>query len=209
MKKGFGFLILLLPLLLTGQFQFQGQVSKTYANSEIYLSFVENYRKTSRIYLDQIILNSVTDSLGNFSFEGNNLPSKNGMYRIHVDKCSDESLNKHFLQECPQSLGILFIANNKDTITFPLTRHDQPFCSIKSTNRASEFLLEVDALKEEMILDFIAAESKASKTLNFQKWFKTIQSFGLESQEPLVEIYGYDFLSNRENETHELSLIHI
>ncbi len=206
MKKRGLFFAFWVPFLMQAQFVFKGQVSKPYANSQVYLSFVDDYRKTSRIYLDQIISKSSTDSLANFSFTGNHLPENNGIYRIHVDKCSDNGTTNHFLRECPESLSLLFIANNHDTLTFPLTRQNQPFCSIVSTNITSEHLLEVEALKEEMIFDFLDGESTASKDLHFKKWFSTMQAFASETKEPLVEVYVYDFLSDRSNETHDFYL---
>ena len=78
----------------------------------------------------------------------------------------------------------------------------QAFCEIASTNPISKSLLEVESLKEEMILDFIEYETKAARSLNFEKWFKKFHDFGIKSNEPLVELYIHGFLSNRTNETH-------
>ena len=127
------------------QFQFKGQVSELHAHQKVYLSLVEDYRKTSRVYIDQIIQTTTADSLGYFSFEGNALPEKNRIYRIHVDGCEEGLLAKnHFLRKCPSTESLLFIANNTDTLSIPLLS-GQAFCEISSTNPSSAFLLEMDA----------------------------------------------------------------
>ncbi len=187
---------------LIGQYQFKGQVADPYKNQTVYLSLVENYRKSSRVYLDQIIQKTIADSTGHFSFTGNQLSSKNRIYRIHVDGCEDQSPNKsHFLRACPLTESLLFIASNADTLSLPLGSNDQAFCEIHSTNPSSTLLLEVAALKEEMILDFMDYDSALSQSINFKKWFAQFQEFGASTNEPLAELYIYDFLSNRTNET--------
>ncbi len=193
--------------LLTGQYRFEGQVGDTYKNHTVYLSLVENYRKSSRVYLDQIIQKTRADSAGYFSFSGNQLSPKNRIYRIHVDGCEEESPTKnHFLRECSTTESLLFIASNADTLSFPLENNNQAFCEIRSTNPASALLLEVEALKEDMILDFMDYDSELSQVLNFKKWFAQFQEFGEESNEPLAELYIYDFLSDRTNETYSTYL---
>jgi len=83
-----------------------------------------------------------------------------------------------------------------------LLENNQALCEITSTNEKSSLLLEVDRLKEEMILDFMEYNSEANESLNFQKWFKTLQDYGEKNEEPLADLYIYDFLSDRANETH-------
>lgn len=184
------------------QFQFKGQVSELLGNQKVYLSLVEDYRKTSRVYLDQIIQTTTADSLGYFSFEGNALPQKNRIYRIHVDGCEEGLLAKnHFLRECPSTESLLFVANNRDTLTIPLLS-GQAFCEVSSTNSASSAFLEIDALKEEMIVDFYEFNSETANALHFDNWFKKFQDFGIKLQEPLAELYIHDFLSDRRNETY-------
>ena len=69
------------------QFEFKGQVSGLYKNRPVYLSLIEDYRKTGRVYLDQIIQKTQADSLGYFTFSGEQLPLENRFYRIHTDGC--------------------------------------------------------------------------------------------------------------------------
>ncbi|WP_136465791.1 response regulator transcription factor [Flagellimonas onchidii] len=197
------FLILLLShLSLLGQYSFSGYVSKVNEGNAIYLSLVEDYRKTSRVYLEQIISKTKVDSLGFFNFTGDNLLKDNRIYRIHLDGCSNNSEARHFLGSCPYSKSVLFIANNGDTIAFPTSFEDQALCTITSTNSKSSLLLEIEALKEEMIFDFVDYRSETNRKLNLEKWFTTLQKFGEDSNEPLVELLIYGFLSDKSNETY-------
>ena len=187
---------------LFGQYSFSGEVSQENAGNAVYLSLVEDYRKSSRVYLDQIVWKAKVDSLGHFQFTGNNLAETNRIYRIHLDGCSEDSQATHFLGQCNNSKSVLFIANNKDTIQFPSSFEDQSLCAINSTNPKSSLLLEVESMKEHMIYDFMDFPSEANKKLNLEKWFTALHNFGEESGEPLAELYIYDFLSDKRNETY-------
>lgn len=189
------------------QYRFEGQVAEITTNQTVYLSIVEDYRKLSRTYLEQIIKKTETDSLGFFRFEGDNLSLDNRIYRIHIDECSDEIRDSnHFFGRCENSRSILFIANNEDTVTFPTSFADQVLCEIKSTNVKSDAFLKIDVLKEEMAFDFNDFRSEANRKLNSQKWFAALQSFGKNLNEPLAELYIYDFLSDKRNETYSYYL---
>ncbi|MFX0558550.1 response regulator transcription factor [Maribacter sp. CXY002] len=188
---------------MPAQYNFSGQLSPEKEGETVYLSLVENYRKSSRIYTDQIIQKTLVTQEGFFTFKGSHLLSGNRIYRIHTDECHiNEKLANHFLRECYYSQSILFIANNKDTLELPLLQNNQALCNVISTNDKSSYLLEIDALKEEMILDFSISDSKAKQEVNFRKWFRILQQYGRSTNEPLVELYIYDFLSDRTNETH-------
>jgi len=187
----------------TSQYFFSGEISKESENKTVYLSLVENYRKSSRVYADQILQETQADDNGYFKFEGNNLSEQNRIYRIHIDGCEENTNGgSHFLKDCNDTQSILFIAKKGDRIVFPLLENNQSLCEIESTNGDSDLLLEIESLKEEMILDFMEYGSKANESLNFRKWFKTFQEYGEASGEPLVELYIYDFLSDRASETY-------
>ena len=197
MKACFSLIGILVCTLLQGQYVFKGQVSEIHHNQNVYLSLVEDYRKTSRVYLDQIIQTTTADSLGYFSFEGNALPKQNRIYRIHVDGCEEGQLTKnHFLRECASTESLLFIANNNDSVTIPLLS-GQAFCDLNSNNPVSGSLLEIETLKEEMILDFTDFNSVKANELQYDSWFKRFQDFGMATEEPLVELCVFDFLSDR------------
>ena len=188
------------------QYRFSGNVAQENAGKSVYLSMVEDYRKSSRIYLDQIIRKTQIDSTGFFSLEGNNLPTDNRIYRIHLDNCDEGAESSYFLGQCGNSPNVLFIANNRDSIQFPTSFEDQALCTIESTNSQSQRLLEIEGFKEEMVFDFIEFRSEANRKLNLKKWFSQLQEFGQTSEEPLVELIIYDFLSDKRNETYSFYL---
>lgn len=198
------FILLVFGTNCFSQYQFKGQVVENVKDQSVFLSVIEDYRKLSRISLDQIIKKTTIDSLGFFKFEGDNLPHDNRIYRIHIDECSDISENpNHFFGRCENSKSILFIANNRDTISFPTSFADEVLCEITSTNPKSAAFLEIDILKEEMAFDFNDFPSEANKKMNSKKWFSTLQEFGRNLGEPLAELYIYDFLSAKRNETYD------
>ncbi|WP_299487803.1 LuxR C-terminal-related transcriptional regulator [uncultured Allomuricauda sp.] len=196
------FIILLGSMPIFGQYSFSGLVSEEHQGNAIYLSLIEDYRKTSRTYLEQIISKTTVDSLGLFQFKGDNLSLDNRLYRIHLDGCADGGDANHFLGTCNNSKSVLFIASNKDILEFPTSFEDQALCTITSTNPKSSLPLEIEGLKEEMVFDFADYRSEANRKLNSEKWFTSFQKFGEDSDEPLAELLIYDFLSDKRNETY-------
>ena len=184
------------------QYQFSGELNEQYAGNSIYLSIIEDYRKIDRIYIDQILLKSTVDTTGGFKFQGDNLYADNRIYRIHLDNCGEESASDHFLGTCTDVNSVVFIANNQDTLYFPQTFDTEILCDIVSTNPYSGLILDIDALKEEMMLDFIQNQGQANQQLNLQKWFKVWHDYGMQSEEPLAELYIYEFLSDKRNPTY-------
>lgn len=199
------FLVVLLALCFNGhsQYKFEGRIAENIKGKTVYLSIIEDYRKLSRPYMEQIIKRITIDSLGVFKFTGNNLSPDNRIYRIHIDECDTGNLDSnHFFGRCENSRSILFIANNRDTIAFPTSFADEVLCEVTSTNARSSVFLEIDRLKEEMAFDFHDFPSQASRKLNTKKWFATLQEFGQSLEEPLAELYIFDFLSDKRNETY-------
>ncbi|MBW1297092.1 LuxR C-terminal-related transcriptional regulator [Aquimarina litoralis] len=192
------FLITFFPEVY-GQYEFSGYVDHENTESNIYLSLIEDYRKMSGIYPEQIIQKVRPDSTGYFVFTENNLPIQNRMYRIHTDNCSDEDATVHFNGICLNSQEILFIAKNDDHISLPFTKEQEAFCEIISTNERSNTFLKVDSIIENMRYAFSSYRSEANRKVNSIKWFKTLQEFGKNQQEPLTELYIYAFLSNKSN----------
>lgn len=186
---------------LTAQYYFEGVVDSTTAEAKVYLSIVDNYRKMSGVYTEQILQRATPDGAGKFSFYGNNLSSENRMYRIHVDTCPDtEQGYAHFNGHCSNSEEILFIANNKDTIQLPFSFDSQLFCKIIASNEKADALLRVDSLVNDMRYDFATYRSQANKQLNLDTWFKRLQTFGEDLNEPLAELYIYALASDRKSE---------
>lgn len=199
-----GLFFLLATFSSKAQYSFSGRIDTKKWHNNVYLSIIEDYRKISGVYSEQIIARAKTDSLGYFVFTGNQLENINRIYRIHVDNCFDADQNQnHFDGHCDDSAEVIFIAKNSDTLVFPLSFDKQMFCDINSTNNKSMVFVKIDSLRDNMRYAFAKYRSEANRKLNNKKWFQTFQDYGKKLDEPIAELYIYSFLSNRGNDLHE------
>ncbi|MEP2935869.1 MAG: helix-turn-helix transcriptional regulator [Gilvibacter sp.] len=181
-----------------GQYSFGGQINDEGWSGTIYLSLVDDYRKTSGVFTDQILATTTVDSLGGFVFTGDDLPDSYRFYRIHADACSENQLDmNHYTGHCPTSKEIVFLASNTDTINFPISFDAQMFCSVEATNPIALKINQVDSLKEVMRYEFAGFRSKTKNQATIGKWFENLHQFGKAQNEPLVELYIHSFLTDR------------
>ncbi len=186
------------------QHSFSGYINQEEWQNSVYLSVVEDYRKISGVYSEQIIARVEPDSLGYFEFNGNMLENEHRIYRIHVDNCNttQQDIN-HFNGHCEDSREVLFLAKNTDTIQLPFSFEKQVFCDIKSNNPKASAFVKIDSLKGEMRFAYSEFRSEANRKLNNKKWFKILQDFGRSLNEPIAELYIYNYLSDRSNDFHD------
>ena len=185
------------------QYSFSGYINADEWQNTVYLSLVEDYRKTSGIYTEQIISKTNARADGFFKFTGNNLDASNRIYRIHIDKCSEnQQETNHFDGLCNESKTLVFIANNTDQLELPFSFDNQVFCDIISTNSKANAFVKIDSLKSDMKFAYSEFRSQANRKLNNKKWFKTLQNFGKSLNEPLAELYIYAYLSDRTSDLH-------
>nr|WP_321225215.1 helix-turn-helix transcriptional regulator [uncultured Psychroserpens sp.] len=193
--------------IAVAQHHFQGHIDNERWQNDIYLSVIEDYRTLDGINDEQIITKVKSDSSGFFKFDQNQLDSQQKIYKLHVDNC--DSFNQganHFDGHCTDFKDILFIAKRTDSISFPLSFDAQMFCDIVSNNPKTGAFIKIDSLKEEMKFAYLEFRSKANRDLNNKKWFKTLQDYGKNMNEPLAELYIYAFLSDRGNQLHNYYL---
>lgn len=189
------------------QHHFEGQINNDRWPSHIYLSVIEDYRAFDIINDEQIITKVKSDSNGFFRFNKQQLDVEQKIYKLHIDNChSTNHSGNHFENHCSDYKDILFIAKRTDSIRFPLSFESQIFCTIVSNNTKTNAFVKIDSLKEDMKFAYSEFRSKANRTLNNKKWFKILQDFGENLNEPLAELYIYEFLSNRSNQLHEFYL---
>lgn len=194
----------MLPWQAVSQYRFSGYVNTSDWPDGVYLSLVEDYRKISGIYPEQIIKESQPDSTGLFVFMGDNLPKENRIYKIHVDNCSSRhGKQAHLNGYCTDSEEIVFIAKNNDELSFPITFDKEMFCKIVSENEKSNGFIKVDSIIDEMRYAFGSYRSKANRKINSERWISTLQTYSKNLDEPLVELYVYSFLSNKTNDIYE------
>ena len=185
------------------QYSFSGYTNPEEWDRSVYLSIVEDYRKMSGVYSEQIIAKTIADSTGYFEFKGNMLDTENRIYRIHVDRCTDiqQDIN-HFNGHCSDSEALLFIAKNNDILKLPFSFGNQVFCRVESNNPKANAFVKIDSLKNDMRFAYGEFRSEANRKLNNKKWFKTLQYFGEALDEPLAELYIYTYLSDRSSDLH-------
>lgn len=208
MRMTFTFFITLLCCVsVKAQYLFRGQVDQNHLQSSVYLSLIEDYRKLSGVFSEQIIAKQSVDASGQFYFSGNQLEDDNRIYRIHIDNCTESEQNQnHFDGHCADSKEILFMAKNKDTIDFPFSYDNQILCQVDSKNDHANVFVRIDSIKDAMKFDYGKFRSEASRELNNKKWFKNLHEFGKSLNEPLAELSIYAFLSDRSNNFHEFYL---
>lgn len=204
LQKSILFLCFCVSIQVQAQFKFTGKVAPEYQEGTVYLSIIENYRKTSGIFPEQIVNAISVDSSGLFLFSGSNLPEQNRLYKIHVDTCPEsKKMNSHFSGECEKSKEIIFIANNSSEISFPFTFDNQMFCSLISATNQPRAILKIDSLKEVMKYDFSSYPSQANRKLNASSWVTKLRSFAKTFNEPLAELYVYSYISNKKGVLYE------
>ncbi|MCA0133253.1 response regulator transcription factor [Winogradskyella alexanderae] len=189
--------------IINAQYSFSGYIDTEEWQNTVYLSIVEDYRKISGVFSEQIIGRAYADATGFFEFKGDMLDAENRIYRIHIDKCSETQRDiNHFNGRCDNSLELLFIANNHDILNLPLSFGNQVFCDIESSNPKANAFVKIDSLKEDMRFAYGEYRSQANRKLNNKKWFKTLQDYGKKLNEPLAELYIYSYISDRSSDLH-------
>lgn len=197
------FVFLAITSVCKAQYSFSGYTNPEEWDRSVYLSIVEDYRKMSGVYSEQIIAKTTADSTGYFEFKGNMLDTENRIYRIHVDRCLEiEQDANHFNGYCSDSESLLFIAKNTDSLKLPFSFDNQMFCDVKSNNPKANAFVKIDSLKNDMRFAYGEFRSEANRKLNNKKWFKTLQSFGESLNEPIAELYIYTYLSDRSSDLH-------
>jgi len=152
------------------QYHFTGHVDNKKWQNNVYLSLIEDYRKISGVYFEQIIAKVNTDSLGYFEFSGNQLEHENRIYRIHVDNCFDDEQNSnHFNGHCNDSKEVIFIAKNNDSIAFPFSFGKQMFCDIESTNEQTTAFIKKK--QNEPIAELYAYAFLSDRRNNLHKYY--------------------------------------
>ena len=201
MQKSVFYCILLLNFFtISAQFEFSGQVTDNFKDATAYLTIVDEYHKSDLLLTENIIQEYKIDSLRQFTFIGDFLASKNMLYKIHVDTCNDEISDfKHLLNHCETSHSILFIANNRDTVFFPLNDLSQLFCEIKQSSKHNTAVLEINALQETLLSNLQSSKSDGQRSIIYKNCFQKLQEFSKTFNDPLVELYTYHLYANEKS----------
>ena len=194
------FLFLCYSSLANAQFLFSGKVNTEFQDATAYLSVVDDCYKKSLFITEAILMEAPVDSVGNFSFQGTMLDQKNKIYKIHIDKCNDRITDfKHLMNHCDASREILFIANVRDSIFFPLNDLDQVFCAVSNAKPYHNALLEIDDLHEKLFADLQFSKSDLQRQTIYKNHFLSLQKFAKTFHEPLAELYAYNLYSDEKS----------
>lgn len=182
---------------LKAQFKFSGQVNDKYKNATAYLTIVEEYQKNDLLITENIIAEYKIDSLQQFVFKGDFLENNSRFYKIHIDNCNDAiSDAKHLLNHCETSYSTIFIANNTDTISFPLNSLAQLFCKIKQTRKVNTAILEINELQENLLANLQNTKNSKQRNIIYKNCFKKIKEFSQSFHDPLAELYAFQLYAN-------------
>lgn len=195
------FLIVLIFLIacqnLSAQFQFSGYINEDFKNATAYLNIVDDFNKSDLFITEKILQTSKIDSTGQFTFKGNFLDQANNVYKIYIDACNDNiGDSKHLLNQCEESLSIIFIANNQDQIHFPLNDFSQMFCALEYSSDHNMAIFKIDSIQEELLLGLHETKSDAQRSIIYDQYFDQLQEYSNSLKEPLAELYAFHLYSD-------------
>ncbi|MEO1030486.1 MAG: LuxR C-terminal-related transcriptional regulator [Bacteroidota bacterium] len=98
------------------QYSISGYLDTPEKNKRVYLSLLK-YNEENTIATDQILMSTLTDSLGYFSFTGKLLSDKHALYRIHSRVVEEDGALQMANNEDIKNLHN-FVFSNQDTIVF-------------------------------------------------------------------------------------------
>ena len=192
-----GLIFLIIYQNLSAQFQFSGYINEDFKNATAYLNIVDDFNKIELFITEKILQTSKIDSTGQFIFKGDFLDHENSVYKIYIDGCNDNiSDSKHLLNQCEESLSIIFIANNQDQIHFPLNDFSQMFCALEYTSDQNMAIFKIDSIQEELLLDLHETKSDGQRSIIYNQYFDKLQEFSNSLKEPLAELYAFHLYSD-------------
>lgn len=173
---------------ISAQFLFSGKVNPSFKQAKVYLFEVKDLKKRHQIIPENMLFQTDVNK-DYFVLKGNFLAKNRRFYSVLIDNCTEGILNaKHLLNQCTDNRTILFIANNKDTISFPLNDLNQMFCSIDDTNN---FVQKIDSLQESVLANLPISKNDRQKKIIYKNYFNELKQFSKSLNEPLAELYAY------------------
>lgn len=193
--KGFLFLLTLLsfqlsygqkettPPKISGNFQ----LDSTW-RPMVYLSVIESFNQLNTMSKGMIIASSPIDSGGNFSFELNNLPSKDQLYRIHVAKKSTSAAS--LIIGGREENHFFLIVNAQSSIQLKNKVPGPIFGEITTTNSLPNAQLrQIDEIAK--FTDSIDMQSNFQKSEFIQRGVEDkLRSIADTASHPLVSLYA-------------------
>ncbi len=190
-------IFLALHLKLSAQFSISGELNTDFEDAIVFLNVIDDINKQELFLVENIIAECQVDSNKEFTFNVDFLPSENKIYKIHIDNCrANINDTKHLYNECDDCLEILFIANNKSNIHFPLNNLDQSLCSFSTQHSTASAIYKVDSIKEVLFSELVTTKSDNQRRIIYTKSFKELRRYSQSFNEPLIELYAFQLYSS-------------
>jgi DNA-binding CsgD family transcriptional regulator len=165
-----------------------------WAGQTISLSLIENPLRSDRVYADQIILQTLVDSLGQFAFTGDFLPPTPRLYRIHASPCFEHGHQGQ--QRCRELEERIFVADNQDDLKFQSYPEGGFLC--QGIPPSSDLGLHAQDLRMALPFGDLAGLTETARSLQFQQWLTEVEDFYINCKDPLLTLYALgDVLDER------------
>lgn len=194
--KRWFFFILCLGLWFNtqAQFRFKGALGPDWAGQTISLSLIEDPLRSDRVYADQILLQTVVDSLGQFAFSGDFLPPSARLYRIHASPCFEHGHQGE--QRCRELEERIFVANNQAELEFQSYPEGGFLC--QGIPPSSDLGLHAQDLRMALPFGDHAGLTETARSLQFKQWLSEVEDFYSNCHDPLLTLYALgDVLDER------------
>ena len=168
------------------QFRFNGSLGPEWAGQTISLSLIENPLGSDRVYADQILLQTVVDSLGQFAFSGDFLPPTLRLYRIHASPCFDHGHQGE--QKCRELEERIFVAHNQNQLKFQSYPEGGFLC--QGIPPSSDLGLHAQDLRMALPFGDLAGLTETSRSLQFKQWLAEVEDFYSNCKDPLLTLYA-------------------
>lgn len=194
-KRCFFFILCLgMWLNIQAQFRFTGSLGPDWAGQTISLSLIENPLRSDRVYADQILLQTEVDSLGQFAFSGDFLPTTSRLYRIHASPCFEHGHQGQ--QRCRELEERIFVANNQAELEFQSYPEGGFLC--QGNPPSSDLGLHAQDLRMALPFGDLAGLTEMARSLQFEQWLSEVEDFYSNCQDPLLTLYALgDVLDER------------
>ncbi len=208
MQKIIFIFLSLLTLNCFCQFKFSGKTSDEYKNATAYLTIVEDYKKINEFITEDVLISSAINNLGEFNLTGDFLREQDLIYKIYIDNCHENIGNaKHLLNNCLDFTSINFIANNTDSIYFPLNNMKQMLCNFSYNRKENTYIKQIDSLQENLLIHLENTINDSQRKLIYKNYFNKLKSFGDKLNHPLAKLYAYDLYANKNHFSRKFYLI--
>ena len=169
-----GFIFLISGYTAFGQYSISGYLDTPSGNKRVYLSLLK-YNEQNTIYAEQVLMSTLTDSSGYFSFEGKLLSDKHALYRIHSRVDENEGVLQMADHEELKNLQN-FVFSNQDTIVFQKNSRFW-FSDYSNTNPVDQELQEFNNYVSQLNLELLSVTDFQQKGQSSAQLLSELKSY--------------------------------